>query len=143
MIDTGRRFYPVPLVESILDGMASVKMNVLHFHLSEEIMALAAVREPTHELAVRASLVEVREECVLDLLADDGGSPTRMTVLASPVRAIVPAGLPAESPTCAAGTRARWAAESSRSSSRTWTSLRASWDRSWPTAPPCSLAPQR
>ena len=36
MIDTGRRFYPIPLVESILDGMELFKLNVLHFHLSEE-----------------------------------------------------------------------------------------------------------
>ena len=35
MIDTGRRFYSVGLVESILDGMAMYKMNVLHMYLSE------------------------------------------------------------------------------------------------------------
>lgn len=35
LIDTGRRFYPVSLVESILEGMAMVKMNVLHMFLSE------------------------------------------------------------------------------------------------------------
>ena len=28
MIDTGRRFYPVPLVMSIIDGLAASKMNV-------------------------------------------------------------------------------------------------------------------
>ncbi|EOD17433.1 hypothetical protein EMIHUDRAFT_451413 [Emiliania huxleyi CCMP1516] len=86
-----------PMATAVLDGVACcvlaygasgagktytlagrVSARGLHFHLSEEIMALAAVREATHELAVRASLVEVREECVLDLLADDGGSPTRL-----------------------------------------------------------------
>jgi|EP01043_Picozoa_sp_COSAG02_P001062 N-acetyl-beta-hexosaminidase len=36
MIDTGRRFYPVPFVKSIVDGLAMSRMNVLHFHLSEE-----------------------------------------------------------------------------------------------------------
>lgn len=36
MVDTGRRFYPIPLVQSILDGMELNKLNVLHFHLSEE-----------------------------------------------------------------------------------------------------------
>lgn len=30
MIDTGRRFYPVPLVESLLEGMAMMKMNVMY-----------------------------------------------------------------------------------------------------------------
>lgn len=35
MIDTGRRFFPVPLVENLLDTMAAVKMNVLHLHASD------------------------------------------------------------------------------------------------------------
>ena len=35
MIDTGRRFYSVGLVESILEGMAMMKMNVMHMFLSE------------------------------------------------------------------------------------------------------------
>ena len=33
-IDVGRRFAPVPLVESIIDGLAYSKMNVLHMSLS-------------------------------------------------------------------------------------------------------------
>ena len=36
MIDVGRRFYPVASVKRILDGMSSLKMNVLHLHLSEQ-----------------------------------------------------------------------------------------------------------
>ena len=36
MIDVGRRFYPVAFVKRILDGMSSLKMNVLHMHLSEQ-----------------------------------------------------------------------------------------------------------
>jgi hexosaminidase len=36
MVDTGRRFYPISFIKSLLDGMETVKMNVLHFHLSEE-----------------------------------------------------------------------------------------------------------
>ena len=36
MLDTGRRFHPVALVENFLDGMAAVKLNVLHFHLSDQ-----------------------------------------------------------------------------------------------------------
>lgn len=39
--------YPVPLVESILEGMASVKMNVLHFHLSEECFRIESKMYPT------------------------------------------------------------------------------------------------
>jgi hexosaminidase len=35
MIDTGRRFYSVDLVESVLEGMAMMKMNVMHLFLSE------------------------------------------------------------------------------------------------------------
>ena len=33
MIDTGRRFWPVPLVKNTLDTMAAVKLNVLHLHV--------------------------------------------------------------------------------------------------------------
>jgi hexosaminidase len=36
MIGTGRRFYPILLVRSILEGMAMNRMNILHLHLSEE-----------------------------------------------------------------------------------------------------------
>eukprot|EP00038_Savillea_parva_P019262 m.26939 g.26939 ORF g.26939 m.26939 type:complete len:781 (-) comp4361_c0_seq1:2909-5251(-) len=46
MIDTGRRFYPVSLVKNILDGMAVVKMNVLHFHLSEECFRVQSTTFP-------------------------------------------------------------------------------------------------
>ena len=35
MIDTGRRFYPVELVESLLEGMSMMKLNVMHMFLSE------------------------------------------------------------------------------------------------------------
>lgn len=35
MADTGRRFWPVRTVESLLDAMAMSKMNVLHLHLSD------------------------------------------------------------------------------------------------------------
>lgn len=35
MVDTGRRYYPIPLLHSTLDAMSAFKMNVLHFHLSE------------------------------------------------------------------------------------------------------------
>jgi hypothetical protein len=35
MLDTGRRFFPVPLVENLLDTMSAVKMSVLHLHASD------------------------------------------------------------------------------------------------------------
>lgn len=36
MLDAGRRFHPVPLVKSMLEAMATVKLSVLHFHLSDQ-----------------------------------------------------------------------------------------------------------
>ncbi|XP_065890775.1 beta-hexosaminidase subunit beta-like [Dysidea avara] len=35
MIDTGRRFFPVQLVENLVDAMSYLKMNVLHLHFSD------------------------------------------------------------------------------------------------------------
>jgi len=35
MIDVGRHFMPVPVIERNLDGMEAVKLNVFHWHLSE------------------------------------------------------------------------------------------------------------
>jgi hexosaminidase len=36
MIDVGRHFQPVEVIKRNLDGMAAVKMNVLHLHLTED-----------------------------------------------------------------------------------------------------------
>jgi hexosaminidase len=36
MIDCGRHFEPVAVIERTLDGMAAVKLNVLHWHLTED-----------------------------------------------------------------------------------------------------------
>jgi len=36
LIDVGRHFQPVDVIKRNLDGMASVKMNVLHLHLTED-----------------------------------------------------------------------------------------------------------
>jgi hexosaminidase len=36
MIDAGRHFIPVPVIERNLDGMEAVKLNVFHWHLSED-----------------------------------------------------------------------------------------------------------
>jgi len=35
-VDVSRHFMPVPLVKRTLDGMAAVKLNVLHWHLSDD-----------------------------------------------------------------------------------------------------------
>jgi hexosaminidase len=35
MLDAGRHFMPVPVIERNLDGMEAVKMNVFHWHLSD------------------------------------------------------------------------------------------------------------
>ncbi len=36
MIDVGRHFIPVPIIERNLDGMEAVKLNVFHWHLSDD-----------------------------------------------------------------------------------------------------------
>jgi hexosaminidase len=36
MIDSGRHFQPIPVIERNLDGMEAVKLNVFHWHLSED-----------------------------------------------------------------------------------------------------------
>lgn len=36
MIDSGRHFIPVPVIERNLDGMEAVKLNVFHWHLSDD-----------------------------------------------------------------------------------------------------------
>ncbi len=36
LIDSGRHFHPVDVIKRNLDGMAAMKMNVLHWHLTED-----------------------------------------------------------------------------------------------------------
>ena len=36
MIDSGRRFFPVPLVQNLIDTMQLIKMSLLHLHVSDE-----------------------------------------------------------------------------------------------------------
>ena len=35
MIDSGRHFLPIPFVKHVIDGLASLKMSLLHWHLSD------------------------------------------------------------------------------------------------------------
>ena len=35
MADTGRRFFPIPLLKKVLDGMSFLKMSVMHFHIPD------------------------------------------------------------------------------------------------------------
>lgn len=35
MIDSGRRFFPVPVVQNLLDTLQAAKLNVLHLHASD------------------------------------------------------------------------------------------------------------
>ncbi len=36
MLDCGRHFEPIPVIKRTLDGMAAVKLNVFHWHLTED-----------------------------------------------------------------------------------------------------------
>jgi hexosaminidase len=36
MIDTSRHFIPIPVIKQNIDGMAALKLNVLHLHLSDD-----------------------------------------------------------------------------------------------------------
>ena len=36
MIDCGRHFEPIPVIKRMLDGMAAVKLNVFHWHLTDD-----------------------------------------------------------------------------------------------------------
>ena len=35
MLDSGRRFFPVPLVKNLMETMVAAKLNVLHLHASD------------------------------------------------------------------------------------------------------------
>src|SRR5207244_895515 len=35
-LDVSRHFFPIPVIKRTLDGMASVKLNVFHWHLSDD-----------------------------------------------------------------------------------------------------------
>ena len=46
MIDTARHFMPVPFLQQILDGMAYSKLNVLHWHISDDQSFPMEMRSP-------------------------------------------------------------------------------------------------
>jgi hypothetical protein len=46
LVDSGRRFWPLRLLKQTIDGMASAKMNVLHYHFSDNCRF--AVQSETH-----------------------------------------------------------------------------------------------
>ena len=48
LIDSGRRFYPVKVVENLLDVMSMVKLNVLHLHANDQCrFSVESKRYPT------------------------------------------------------------------------------------------------
>ena len=48
LIDSGRRFYPVKVVENLLDVMSMVKLNVLHLHSNDQCrFSIESKRYPT------------------------------------------------------------------------------------------------
>ena len=48
LIDSGRRFYPVKVVENLLDVMSMVKLNVLHLHANDQCrFSIESKRYPT------------------------------------------------------------------------------------------------
>ena len=69
MIDAGRRFFPVPLVQNLLDTMAGAKMNVLHLHGNVRHQfgpAFAKFLAPPHPIrAVCHALLGARADLVL------------------------------------------------------------------------------
>lgn len=46
LLDTGRRFHPVRMLERLMDAMAAVKLNVLHLYLSEECFRIESKHFP-------------------------------------------------------------------------------------------------
>jgi hexosaminidase len=54
LLDVSRHFLPVPLIERTIDGLAAVKMNVLHLHLSDD-QGFRAASEHAPELAEKGS----------------------------------------------------------------------------------------
>lgn len=65
MIDTARHYVDIPVIYTLLDGMAHVKLNVLHWHLvDDQSFPFVSRRFPTLSSMVSISLHKV---CILDL----------------------------------------------------------------------------
>jgi hexosaminidase len=75
LIDVGRHFHPVDVIKRNLDGMAAVKMNVLHFHLTEDqgFRVESKVFPKLHQLGsdgMYFTQVQIRD--IIDYAADRG-----------------------------------------------------------------------
>ena len=54
MIDTGRHWLPVPFIEHIMDAMAASKLNILHWHITDD-QAFPLDLDSVPELAAKGS----------------------------------------------------------------------------------------
>ncbi|HZX69180.1 MAG TPA: family 20 glycosylhydrolase, partial [Rhodanobacter sp.] len=75
MIDVARHFEPVPVIERNLRGMAAVKMNVLHLHLSDNqgFRVQSHVFPKLTELGSRGEYYTQRQVRAIIQYADDRG----------------------------------------------------------------------
>ena len=64
MIDVSRHFMPVDVIKRNLDGMAAVKMNVLHLHLTDDQGFRIECKSfpKLHKLRVRTGIITLREQ---------------------------------------------------------------------------------
>jgi hexosaminidase len=72
LLDVSRHFMPVPLIERTIDGLAAVKMNVLHLHLSDD-QAFRPAAEHAPELAEKGSRGQFYTKEELIALVDYAG----------------------------------------------------------------------
>ncbi len=65
MLDPARRFLPIPLLERVIDGMAWLKLNVLHLHLSDD----QGFRFQSHRFPKLASAEHYTQAALVGLVA--------------------------------------------------------------------------
>ncbi|HEX9649672.1 MAG TPA: family 20 glycosylhydrolase [Cyclobacteriaceae bacterium] len=75
LIDVGRHFMPINVIKRNLDGMAAVKMNVLHLHLSEDqgFRIESKIYPKLHELGSNGEYFTQEEIKEIIRYADDRG----------------------------------------------------------------------